>query len=260
MIDRIMTDRKRGTRASRRNKVFKPPWHVTRNMFLSEEEVADLLRHVRAVREEAGTRRAALAVRDRLLIESLLFSGLRNRELCELSIGDTVVGTGESAFVVRGTPRQDRTVHVPQALSLLVHDFVHTHRPKLVSNEIGHAPLTDSLLVNDRGHAFERTSLYRRIVAVLTAAGLGNRATAQRLRHTYGYLAYKRSGGNLLFVQRQMGHAHPMVTSVYAQFVDENYPAIADRLAESAAIALPHDRNSKKEKQENRRVRSRRDS
>jgi site-specific recombinase XerD len=190
-----------------------------------------LLRHLRAVREIAGSRRAALAARDRLLIEALLFSGLRNRELCQLTIGDTVVGTGHSAFLVRGTPRQDRTVHVPQSLSLLVQEFVHTHRPQLVLTSGGRKAVSEALLVNDRGRPFERTSLYRRIVAVLTAAGLGRRATAQRLRHTYGYLAYKRSGGNLLFVQRQMGHAHPMVTSVYAHFVEENYSAIADRVA-----------------------------
>jgi integrase/recombinase XerD len=251
--DCIMGDQKRS---------FKPPWHVTRSMFLSEDEAAQLLRHLRAVREIAGSRRAALAARDRLLIEALLFSGLRNRELCQLTIGDTVVGIGHSAFLVRGTPRQDRTVHVPQPLSLLVQDFVHTHRPQLVLNSGGRKATSEALLVNDRGRPFERTSLYRRIVAVLTAAGLGLRATAQRLRHTYGYLAYKRSGGNLLFVQRQMGHAHPMVTSVYAQFVEENYPAIADRLAESSPASLlpaplPQRPNEKKE---NRRVRSRRNS
>src|SRR5579862_1817125 len=222
-FDRIMTDRKR---------VFRPPWRITRTMFLSEEEVAQLLRRLRISHEGANARQAALAARDRLLVESLLFSGLRNRELCCLRIADTVVGTGMSAFLVRGTPRQDRTVHVPQSLSLLVQDFVHVHRPQLARAQAARALPTDALIMNDRGKPYDRTSLYRRVVAVLASAGLETRATAQRLRHTYGYLAYKRSGGNLLFVQRQMGHAHPMVTSIYAQFVEENYQSIADRLTE----------------------------
>ena len=68
------------------------------------------------------------------------------------------------------------------------------------------------------------------MVRILDAVGLGDRASVQLLRHTYGYLGYKRSGGNLLFVQRQLGHAHPMVTSVYAQFVDESYAEIANRV------------------------------
>jgi integrase len=68
------------------------------------------------------------------------------------------------------------------------------------------------------------------VVKVLTEAGLGDRASVQLLRHTYGYLAYLRTGGNLLFVQRQLGHAHPRITSVYAKFVDESYPDLAERL------------------------------
>jgi integrase/recombinase XerD len=219
---------------SDRKRVFKPPWKITRNMFLSEEEVAGLLRRPRTLRD-GGPRHAALAARDRLIVEALLFSGLRNGELCSLRVDDTIVGTGQSVFLVRGTPRQDRTVHVPQSLSQLVKDFVHVHRGHLVRSKPSEAPPIDALVVNDRGKAYDRTSLYRRIVGILASASLGGRATAQRLRHTYGYLAYKRSGGNLLFVQRQMGHAHPMVTSVYAQFVEEDYSKIADRLGQPAA-------------------------
>jgi integrase/recombinase XerD len=229
-------------------------------MFLSEEEVADLLRRLCVSHAGARVRQLALAARDRLVVEALLFSGLRNRELCCLRIADTVVGTGISAFLVRGTPRQDRTVHVPQSLSLLVQDFVHVHRPQLVPAEAGRAPPGDALVVNDRGKPYDRTSLYRRVVAILTSAGLGGRATTQRLRHTYGYLAYKRSGGNLLFVQRQMGHAHPMVTSVYAQFVEENYQAIADRVAEPVATPSEPAPSRRTSKKGNLHVRSRRNS
>ena len=90
------------------------------------------------------------------------------------------------------------------------------------------------LVLNERGKPYERTGLYRRVVRILTEAGLGSRASVQLLRHTYGYLAYKRSGGNLLFVQRQLGHAHPLVTSIYAQFVDEPYARLADAVGGSS--------------------------
>jgi integrase/recombinase XerD len=83
---------------------------------------------------------------------------------------------------------------------------------------------------HERRRPFERTGMYRRVVRILTAAGLGERASVQLLRHTYGYLAYLRTGGNLLFIQRQLGHAHPMVTSIYAQFVEESYAEMAERV------------------------------
>lgn len=225
-IERIMNDQKRG---------FRPPWQITRDLFLAEGEVENLLHRLPRVPPHASERQTALAARDRLLVEALLFSGLRNSELCGLRIADTVVGTGQSVFLVRGTPRQDRTVYVPQQLSSLVEEFVRAGRPFLVRPPGKSAPRQEPLLVNDRGNPFDRTTLYRRVVAILTAAGFGDRAGAQLLRHTYGYLAYKRSGGNLLFIQRQMGHAHPMVSSVYAQFVDEDYAQIANSVGQSVS-------------------------
>jgi site-specific recombinase XerD len=224
-----MSDQKRG---------FRPPWQITRSLFLGEDEVENLLQRLLGVPPHPSQRQTALVARDRLLVEALLFSGLRNSELCGLRIADTVVGTGQSVFLVRGTPRQDRTVYVPQQLSALVEEFVRSERPCLVHPQGKGARRHEPLLVNDRGNPFDRTTLYRRVVAILTAAGFGDRAGAQLLRHTYGYLAYKRSGGNLLFIQRQMGHAHPMVSSVYAQFVYEDYLQIANRVGQTAS-ALP---------------------
>jgi integrase/recombinase XerD len=239
-------------------RAFQPPWQISRAMFLSESEVERLLRQLRTEPQstDASTRdparHAALAARDRLLIEALLFSGLRNSEVCGLRVADTIVGTRQSVFFVRGTPRQDRTVHVPQSLSLLVQEFVLIHRPNLVRSTSKLPAPERPLLVNDRGKAFDRTSLYRRVVAILTTAGLGDRASAQLLRHTYGYLAYQRSGGNLLFIQRQMGHAHPMVSSVYAQFCEEDYSEIADRVSQGLVRSLsevsPSGRSARKEK------------
>ncbi len=163
-------------------------------------------------------------------------------------------------FLVRGTPRQDRTVYIPRSLGVLVEQFVRVHRPQHIrATRARTAASEDRLLVNDRGKPFDRTSLYRRVVATLTAAGLGERASVQLLRHTYGYLAYQRSGGNLLFIQRQMGHAHPMVSSVYAQFCEEDYTEIADRVAEatgtSSSATSELQRSLRKEKP---RVRTRR--
>jgi len=253
-----MNDQKRG---------FQSPWQISHEMFLSESEVERLLHQLRTEPQAADTstgdpaRYAALAARDRLLIETLLFSGLRNSEVCGLRVADTIVGTRQSVFLVCGTPRQNRTVYVPQSLSLLAQGFVRVHRPNLIRSADELSAAERPLLVNDRGKAFDRTSLYRRVVAILTTAGLGDRASAQLLRHTYGYLAYKRSGGNLLFIQRQMGHAHPMVSSVYAQFVNEDYAEIADRVGQSAGTASlepsPSRRRSRKDK---RHVRPRRSS
>jgi integrase/recombinase XerD len=210
------------------------PWQITRKMFLSEDDVDALLAHLaeQVRRAEPGDITPRV---DELIIRSLLFSGLRNSEFCGLKLANTCIGVGQSLFQVRGTPREDRDVFVPGELSDLIRRFVKEIRAQCLPESASPRDLSLPLALNDRGRPYERTGLYRRVVRILTEAGFKDRARVQLLRHTYGYLAYKRSGGNLLFVQRQLGHAHPLVTSIYAQFVDEPYAEMADWLIRRGA-------------------------
>lgn len=214
-------------------------WQLTREMFLSIEEVELLLGHLRAHGREASGRARLSADIDRLVIEGLLFSGLRTTEFCRLTLADTVIGQKQSVFVVTGLRGRDRTVHVPVEVSQLVEQFVRDTRPSLLPEDVDPNDPTQPLIFGERKNPLERTGLYRRVVRVLSAAGLGARASVQLLRHTYGYLAYVRTNGNLLFVQRQLGHAHPMVTSIYAQFVDESYATLAEQVYRQARLPRP---------------------
>jgi integrase/recombinase XerD len=209
---------------------MKSAWRLTRDMFLSFAEVDLLLEHLRAKCSEASGRAEVSARLDRLIIEGLLFSGLRTTEFCRLKVTDTVMGRGESVFVVEGMKGRDRTVCIPTTVSRVVEQFVAETRPALLPEGVDPDDLTLPLVYGERKNPLERTGLYRRVVRILTAVGLGDRASVQLLRHTYGYLAYARSHGNLLFVQRQLGHAHPMVTAIYAQFVEEPPQLLAEQV------------------------------
>ncbi len=202
------------------------PWKISREMFLSEDETQTLLNHLRHREETADDDDRIAALTDRVIIETLLFSGLRNSEFCQLHVGDVSSDRKSSTITVRETPRQNRIVHVPQSLIDLIRRYLRETRESASSRDA-----QQSLILNDRSKPYERTALYRRVVRILTDAGLAERASVQLLRHTYGYLAYKRTGGNLLFVQRQLGHAHPMVTAVYAEFVPFKGDELADRIA-----------------------------
>jgi integrase len=216
------------------------PWELTRDMFLSPDEARRLLAHVRraeaAARDDPDAWRAARV--DRLIIEGLLFSGLRCSEFCRLRVDDTVVGRRRSVFVV-GERQEQREVIVPAGLSDLVRDFVEHVRPALLSQEFDARDSEVPLIIGDRGRPYDRTALYRRVVRILAEAGFEQRASVQLLRHTYGHLAYLATAGNLLFVQRQLGHAHPMITAIYAQFVEEDYGSLAERVAAAADCPSP---------------------
>lgn len=204
------------------------PWKITREMFLSVAEAEALSAHVarRVTAAEEAERDSAVV--DQVIIETLLYSGLRNTEFCRLTLGDVQLTKEMRAIQIQGTPREDRVVAISSRLASLLKDYITHIRPRCLPAGAGPRDKGGPFVVNERGKAYERTALYRRVVRILTAAGLGDRASVQLLRHTYGYLAYLHTGGNLLFVQKQLGHAHPMVTSVYAEFVEHSPADLAD--------------------------------
>lgn len=208
------------------------PWEITRDMFLSEKEVDRLLSHLDHRVSKAAHGDVPAAETDRFIIVTLLYSGIRTTEFCSLFVGDFVTNSRESSLHVRGRGKGGRTVYLPSRVAQLVRRYVAETRPALLPDEVSTRDTKQALVFNEHRRPYERTALYRRVVRILTEAGLGDRASVQLLRHTYGYLAYLKTGGNLLFVQRQLGHAHPMITSIYAQFVDESYPDLADMLSE----------------------------
>lgn len=215
------------------------PWELTREMFLSEDEVRSLLSFLIEQEDRASPDLKSTAVTDHVIIETLLFSGLRNSELCRLRVRDLVVNQRRSSLQVTGTPRQDRTVFLPLATGDLLRRYLKEVRPEYLPDNSSIPSESLALILNERGNALDRTTLYRRVVRILTAAGLESRASVQLLRHTYGYVAYKATGGNLLFVQQQLGHAHPMVTAVYSQFVEFDRGQLANTLSSLSVVSVP---------------------
>ncbi|MBN2446514.1 MAG: site-specific integrase [Phycisphaerae bacterium] len=209
---------------------------LTHDRFLNELEANALLEHVSS-EVRAARHHDVAAQLDELIITSLILSGLRTSELCTLQVGDTILGVGKSVFRVRGLSGRSRTIWVPQNVSALVQRYVADVRRRCLPGDVDHNDLAQPLVFSERRRPYERNGLYRRVVRVLTRAGLAAKASVQILRHTYGYLAYLRTGGNLLFVQRQLGHSHPRITSVYARFVDESYEELSERVGEWSEAA-----------------------
>ena len=64
------------------------PWKITREMFLSVEETEALSAHIARQVTAAGEAERDSALVDQVIIETLLYSGLRNTEFCRLTLGD----------------------------------------------------------------------------------------------------------------------------------------------------------------------------
>jgi len=214
-------------------------WTLTPDLFLTVEEAARLCAQLRADGID-GVYPDPARILDQVIVESLLWSGLQASEFCRLRLGDVRHGLKKSTFDVVGKRDRRREVFIPTRVGELIGIYVNKIRPRFVASGTNADDPAQPLFLNERGRGFERSTLYRRVTSILTRHGIPqDRASVQLLRHTYGYLAYRLSGSNLLFVQRQLGHAHPMVTAIYAQFVDEDDQETANRLLRGLNDMMP---------------------
>lgn len=85
-------------------------------------------------------------------------------------------------------------------------------------------PDTGGNVVTGISQAYSAGVLQRRINRAIASAGVD--ATFHQLRHRYGTIAYQATG-DIIAVGRQMGHASPTTTAVYAAANDD----VADRIA-----------------------------
>lgn len=134
------------------------------------------------------------------------YAGLRVSEVAALDWSDVDVETKRARILGKG--QKTRLV----ALSSILIDQL--------------LPDTGGNVVTAGGKANTASQLQRRVNRAIAAAGVD--ATFHQLRHRYGTIAYQATG-DLLAVGRQMGHASPVTTAVYAAASDE----VADRIAEA---------------------------
>lgn len=134
------------------------------------------------------------------------YAGLRVAEVAALD-WEHVDVEGKRARIIESKGAKSRLVAISPVL-------IDQLLPELTSGNVvraGEDPYSADVLDRKVNRAIQR---------------LGISATFHQLRHRYGTLAYQATG-DLIAVGRQMGHASPVTTAVYAAASDE----VADRIA-----------------------------
>jgi integrase/recombinase XerD len=151
--------------------------------------------------------------RDRAILITLLDTGLRASELCKLTVKDYDPKTGRIG-VKQGKGKKDRTVYLGTAARRVVWRYL-ADRPNAKPGE----PLfaTRELTHLDRDnlrHLIERTA---------ERAGVEH-ANVHRFRHTFA-INFLRNGGNLLELQRLLGHERLDTLHIYVQLAQSDLRA-----------------------------------
>lgn len=150
--------------------------------------------------------------RDFALINILVRTGLRLKEVASATIADMNQQRGEMLLWIHGKGRSSKDEFVlltPQALQSL-RSYLEVRTVKSESE-----PLFVSLSDRNYGKKLTIFSLSRIIKRRLRAAGFDNkRITAHSLRHTFGVLSMQ-AGASLYEVQLAMRHTAPTTTQLY---------------------------------------------
>lgn len=168
----------------------KKPRHLIRRT-LSEAEITLLIASARSLR-------------DRAMIATLAYAGLRNRELCRLRIGD--VDLSNQMLRIEATKtRHDRYTHIAVPCAAVLAEYL--------SDRCGQPG--DPLFVCLRsGRQYAQQDLRKMIRGAAARAGLKKRLYPHLLRHSLATNLLHR-GAHLLTIKEQLGHAFVETTMIY---------------------------------------------
>jgi len=191
-----------------------PAWHLP-----TREDIERLLKACDcSVEARPGNRRAfhmklPLALRNRCIILVLVDSGLRAQELCSLTLADVDLATG-SILVRHGKGNKQRIVYIGKATRRLLWRYVAACRK-------GARP-EEPFFVNQRGKPLTVGRLTHLVRDLGRRAGV--KVWPHLLRHVFA-TEFLRGGGNLLTLQRLLGHASTSLLARYAEIAQADLRA-----------------------------------
>jgi integrase/recombinase XerC len=199
-----------------------PPKPQQERDWLTREEFARML----AAAECPARRIPGLAVRDRLVLTALVYTGLRRSELIAVRWGDMDLDGERPSLLVRsgkgGRPRRQ-----PIPLQLVAE--LHRHR-----REREPSP-SDPVFCGLRGGPLQPTALARVVSRCATRAELTKHVTAHTLRHTAATWL-RQATGDARLVAEYLGHADLSTVSRYAHVATEEMHAAVQALADQTHV------------------------
>ena len=203
-----------------RGKVTKPRWRRPQVEPYSEEEVAKLLfmcEHnaswkTRSAKVWVKSRRPTM-LRDRAMVLTLLDTGLRAQELCDLKLADYDRQSGRLR-VLHGKGDKQRFVFAGEVCRKAIWRYL---------VERGQTMPDAALFGGRAGQHLERKNLGRLLRTMAKRALIAN-VTVHRFRHTFA-IQFLRNGGNVLALQELLGHEKLDTVKIYARLAQVDLQA-----------------------------------
>jgi len=168
--------------------------------------------------------RGIVNMRDRAILELLYATGVRNKELQGLNVGDVDFKAG--TLFVRGKGQRDRIVPVHDEALRILADYLHARGSKPGKQE----PL---FIIHERDekHRITRTNIDH-IFRKVNQRFDKKHVYPHLIRHTCA-IHMLQGGADLRYVQALLGHESPDTTSVYLHFARSELKRAYDRAVDA---------------------------
>ncbi len=181
--------------------------------FLTEAEKRRLLKELRG-------RSSKLARRDRLIIELFLGTGIRLRELVDLDVDNVDLDAKHLRVCSKGGVPQVK--FLKSTLRSLLRAYLKERRRQGAGE-------CRALFLSNRALRLSERQVSRRLDHWLQAARIDKKLSPHALRHTFATHLYRRTG-DILVVQRALGHRDLSTTQIYTHLVDDALEDALERL------------------------------
>ena len=187
-------------------------WIITPDKYLTKDDTKRLRKTCYEKATLAKSKGIQAPVRDALIIELALGSGLRVSEMANLKVEDLYLKKGQGSIHVKnGKGGKNRVVDIGSNMKKQIIEFLDYRN-------------TDSpyLFPSERGEKMTRSGIQQVFKKWAKKSGISSHYSIHSLRHTYATNLYKASGYNLRLVQKQLGHSSPSITQVYADVMNSD--------------------------------------
>ncbi len=179
---------------------------------LAQDEIESTLAapSLRAVGREGTEYSAALASRDRAMLEVFYAGALRVSEMISAKLEDLKLEAGY--MLVRGKGDKERVVPLGKSAQVSLREYLKQARPRLISAGESAPRPSPLLFVARGGRKLTRQRVWQMVRAASAASG--RKASPHMLRHSCATHMVE-NGADLRTVQTILGHADISTTQVY---------------------------------------------
>lgn len=208
----------------------------------SEEAVQKLLEWLAEPDQPEKGQRRRWKERDRAMILLLLTTGMRESELCALTLKDVapMAGTnGARQISVKGKGNKPRKLPIKQSVVEAIEDYLETRTERFPESSGSNPdpwkrwPRNKPLFVDTRGEGIRRSTVYYRVKLAYKEAGLQDDETkgavVHQLRHTFATFLANNPNVTVYELKNLLGHSSLSTTERYTSSAGDRGLAAASR-------------------------------